>query len=83
MSHSANQYFDRLVRAIDPGDLQQWEYEITNAEQNCLTDRTAMDIIGAAHVEPVEGVPLGTAPPIGVIGEWIQLAIDIEEKQYV
>ena len=84
MSLSANQYHVNLVQGILASDLGKWEHQISHAEQQRIQDITVMDIIGASKPSGEDRAQSGvTGGAIGVVAEWIQLAIVIEEKQYV
>ena len=79
---AANDYYDKLTETIPPTDIIEWEEQIKHAEQNRLNDITVMDILGAS--QPMEGAGRETMEiptSHGTVQEWIQLAMQIEEKQ--
>lgn len=84
MSASADHNYNELITGIISTDIEHWEYQISKAEKDRLHDITVMDIIGA--VRPADECMAesgGQNGPAGVISQWIQLAVMIEEKQYV
>lgn len=82
MAKEAAAYYDSLVRGIAPTDVRTWEEQICHAEKHRITDRSVMDIIGAASVsdeEPNASTVSGTGR--GPVEKWLSLAITIEQKQ--
>ena len=84
MSLSTDKYHDRLTDTIDQEWVNRWELEIESAERERKQNISVMDIMGATKPQQ-EGL---VAPEHGTaardpMSEWIQMAIDIEEKQYV
>ena len=62
----------------------EWEDQITSAERNCMQDQSVMDILGARQPVEEEAAASNQSDDNtsrGSITEWIQLGIDIEEKQ--
>ena len=62
----------------------EWEDQITSAERNRMEDRSVMDILGARQPVEEEAAASNQSDDNtsrGSITEWIQLGIDIEEKQ--
>lgn len=62
----------------------EWEDQITSAERNRMQDRSVMDILGARQPVEEEAAASNQSDDNtsrGSITEWIQLGIDIEEKQ--
>jgi hypothetical protein len=84
MSTSASKYYTDLARGIDSADIDMWEVQITAAETMRITDRAVMDIIGAHQEvpEPAADVPRPTMHR-GRVFHWLQLAIELEEQQWV
>lgn len=83
MSRSTDEYFQHLIEGINPGDLQEWEDQILDAEARRMEDKSAMDIIGANKPEGRDNHPgAGDDCTLGPVAEWIQLAISIQETQY-
>jgi len=82
MSQSAIDYYDKLTVGIDTETVEEWEAVITRAESERKQDRSVMDILGAAKPQPDETTAL---PEINAaddsVSEWLQLAIQVEEKQ--
>lgn len=81
MSHSANDYYDNLTRGISDLDLQAWELQINDAEHCRLDNRSVMDIFGASQPGRDTESMEAAGHPTGSVSDWLQLAIDIEEKQ--
>jgi hypothetical protein len=82
MGHTADEYYENLLAGITAADLNKWQQEIEQAEQDRMQDRSVMDIMGA--VRPTTGppvVPLASRPVDDSVLGWIQLAIDVQEKQ--
>lgn len=82
MSRTADEYYAKLVIGIASADLTRWQEQIENAERNRMNDRSVMDILGASRptAEPAAANP-PTRTSNDSILHWIQLAIDVEEKQ--
>jgi hypothetical protein len=83
MSQTSDHYYTRLTAGIDPNDVQRWEQQIVDAERRRLHDKTVMDVIGSVTV-PTTVVPeadSGTFDGDGGSLEWLQLALEMEEKQ--
>lgn len=83
-SQSAEEYYAKLTQSISETDVAQWEEEIQNAEKHRAVDISLMDILGAQKQDEQrhnDGNDDNTAN--GPAREWLQMAIDIEEKQYV
>jgi hypothetical protein len=84
MSHSANEYYDKFTDGISGIDLEKWENEITTAESQRMQDKSVMDILAAKQDSSSPSQDSADATDHhGPAAEWLQLAIDIEEKQYV
>jgi hypothetical protein len=83
MSQTSDDYYTRLTAGIDPNDVRRWEKDITDAERQRIHDKTVMDIIGSRTVPKSVQPESDTAPIDGVLTslEWLQLALEIEEKQ--
>jgi hypothetical protein len=81
-SGSAESYYRKLVETINADDLSHWEQEIKKAEDERMYDRSVMDIIGARDTKntPAAASIDDCDVPISNF-DWIQLAINIEEKQ--
>ena len=84
MTQTANQYYSNLVLGISPGDLTTWQGQIEHAEKERMRDRSVMDILGAVRptTEPT-AASAAEALVDDTIGHWIQLSIEIQEKQYI
>lgn len=82
MSRSAQEYYDGLTAGIDEGLVQQWEMEITRAESQRKQNRSVMDILAATKPQQEERAALtGPNAADGLVADWLQMAIDIDEKQ--
>jgi hypothetical protein len=84
MAQTSAHYYARLTAGIDPNDVQQWEQQMAAAERRRIYDKTVMDIIGSVKIS---NAPLPEADSAANIGDarsldWLQLALEIEEKQY-
>jgi hypothetical protein len=84
MSVTAAKYYRELADSIDSADIDKWEIEVSTAESRRMTDRAVMDIIGARKDVPVPqpGIPRPNLAR-GTVLHWIQLAIELEEQQWV
>jgi hypothetical protein len=84
MSQTSDHYYARLTAGIDPNDMQQWEQQIAAAERRRIHDKTMMDIIGSVTIPNARCPEPDSAPIDGQTTslEWLQLALEIEEKQY-
>ena len=88
MSRSADAYFAQLTSGIDSMDCAEWERQISHAEGTRIQDKSAMDILGAAK-DGTTGQTAGaaatdvdpTAATSDLVHTWLQLALDVEEKQ--
>jgi hypothetical protein len=86
MVHTTSEYYTQFTSTVSAGALKTWTKEIELAESRRLKDPRAMDIMRAHqpvfNTDPAES---GSNPnrPTGVGGEWLNLALSIEEKQYV
>lgn len=84
MSAAASKYYTDLSRGLQAADVHQWEIEVTAAESLRMTDRAAMDIIGARKNVSVV-VAEESHPPLsrGTVFHWIKLGLELEEQQWV
>jgi hypothetical protein len=83
-SKKAQLYYQNIVEGISTSDLEAWELEIQVAESSRLNDRSAMDILGAREFNQdiyAASAESDRNSDAGSAGEWIQLAMDMEEKQ--
>jgi len=71
------------VNGISDVYQDKWEKEIKKGEEMRLQDPSVMDILGAKDLpkEDTTVVPRENNSAHGKIEEWIQLGINIEEKQ--
>lgn len=84
MAAAAAEYYDELCHGISAADIEEWETNIKFAEQTRLADRSVMDILGASQLQEENDLDEGEEDPAGgAVADWIQLAINIEESQYV
>ena len=84
MSTSADQYYTNLIEGIPTHDVHEWQVQIEHAERHRMDDRSVMDIIGAANVTSAFNADSAPDEPVvGVLAQWLQLAIAIEEQQWV
>lgn len=73
-----------MLQGIQEVDRAKWEMEISHAEEIRLQDRTAMDILGAKEINDT-AAPGEVEDIDNIVSDidWIQLALTIEEKQFV
>lgn len=70
------------METINVDNILHWEDEIVNAEEKRMDDRSVMDIIGARDTKNVPAAAsIGISDGAVSDSDWIQLAINIEEKQ--
>lgn len=88
MKSSAEQYYTKQIQGIQPLKIATWESEIQQAEERRLMDRTAMDILKARPMVPSvgpaaadKGDPRETFSNSTSVENWIQMGLEIEEKQ--
>jgi hypothetical protein len=80
----AESYYQNLVETINVADILNWEQEIKKAEEERMYDRSVMDIIGARDTKNVPAAAqIDDCDCPDSNSDWIQLAINIEEKQCV
>lgn len=82
-THTADQYYSNLVAGITADELGKWQGQIEQAERDRMEDKSVMDVMGAARpaTEPATANTPSQQVDDSVI-EWIQLAIQVQEKQY-
>ena len=84
MSAAADTYYRDIAGGIDSADINIWEIEVSAAESERMTDRAVMDIIGARKDVSVPPAEVPHAPTSrGTVFHWIQLALELEEQQWV
>jgi hypothetical protein len=82
MSRSASEYYDKLTGGIEQELVDKWEGEMRIAESQRKQDRSVMDILAAGEPQREEGTALPDRDAAcGLVSEWIQMAINIHEKQ--
>ena len=70
------------METIKIDDISHWEQEIEKAEEERMHDRSVMDIIGARDSKDIPAAAsIGNGDGRESESNWIQLAINIEEKQ--
>jgi len=77
------EYYTQLSSTISAVAQKKWEEEITSAERRRLEVPRAMDIIGTQHVHVEAGSASDSNSLTGVGSRWLDLALSIEERQYV
>jgi hypothetical protein len=83
MSLAAQSYFLKMTESIAVRDWHKWESEIKDAESRRLDEPSAMDILGARKAPEDDRTKHHNDHEMHTHTEkWIQMAIDIEEKQY-
>jgi hypothetical protein len=86
MVHTTSEYYTQFTSTISAGALKKWTKEIESAESRRLEDPHAMDIMGAQQLEITADLAqsgFNSNRPTGAGSEWLNLALSIEEKQYV
>jgi hypothetical protein len=84
MATAADEYYTMYTRGVAHADVAEWERQMKEAEDKRMQNRTVMDIIGAQEPHPERGTQnVDSDLCRGPVFEWIQLAIIIEEKQWV
>jgi hypothetical protein len=81
-AQESSQYFEKLTSSVTMNDQEQWEQEIQLAESCRLADPSTMDILQVRgpeqNIEPNLAIEEGAHT---LVEEWIQMALNIEEKQ--
>jgi hypothetical protein len=86
MVQTTSEYYTKFTSTISAGAVKKWTKEIETAESKRLKNPKAMDIMRAHQPE------LNTDPGCSVTGsnrtlevgnQWLQLALSIEERQYI
>jgi hypothetical protein len=86
MVHTTSEYYSQFTSTISPNALKKWTKEITSAESRRLKDPRAMDIMRPQQPEVNAGPAQSGSNPNrlpGIGNEWLNLALSIEDKQYV
>ena len=84
MVHKTSSYYSQLSSTIPVASRKKWEKEMTLAESRRLEDPSAMDIIGAQEVDlPTADSALQPDRRTAAVHAWLNLALSIEERQYV
>jgi hypothetical protein len=78
-----SEYYTHLSSTISAGARKTWEQDITSAERQRLEHPRAMDIIGTQRVDVDAGSGSSSNNLTGVGSRWLDLALSIEERQYV
>ena len=82
MSEHAASYFSKLSDTIPTHTRQRWDTQIILAEQNRRQKRSSMDILGAHEPKnPGESVSADKQAEVGPHTQWIEVAMEIQEKQ--
>jgi len=77
------EYYTQLSSTISAVGQKKWKEEITSVERQQLEVPCAMDIIGTQHVHVEAGSASDSNSLTGVGSQWLNLALSIEERQYV
>jgi len=77
------EYYTQLSSTISAIAQKKWEQEIISAERRRLQVPHAMDIISTQHVHVEAGSASDSNSLTGVGSRWLDLALSIEERQYV
>jgi Kyakuja-Dileera-Zisupton transposase len=84
MSLEASNYFSNLTVSAPIQLCRQWEKEIQDAKGRWLAEPAAMDILGTCDAHCNNILIPGNEKEVHTPAEkWIQMAIDIEERQWV
>ena len=86
MVHTTSEYYIKFTSTLSAAALTKWTKEIETAESKRLKNPCAMDIMRAQQTELSADPGLSVARPnrsseVGT--EWLNLALSIEERQYV
>jgi hypothetical protein len=86
MVQTTSEYYTKFTSTISAGAVNKWTKEIETAESKRLKDPQAMDIM-RAHQPELNADPGSTVTGPNrsseVGNQWLQLALSIEERQYV
>ena len=84
MVHKTSEYYTQFSSTVSASSLNKWTKEITSAESRRLKNPRAMDIMRAhQHQVNADSAGSGFDPNCLTGSEWLNLAISIEERQYV
>ena len=86
MVQTTSEYYAKFTSTISAGALKKWTQEIETAESRRLKNPKAMDIMCAHQPESSSDLGnLGAKPNWSSSpgNQWLQLALSIEERQYV
>jgi hypothetical protein len=83
MARQANDYYHKMSSTISQTFLNTWEAAIQSAERHRVSDPSVMDMLGAQDVDPIAEPEPRRERGSGQAQQWLQLAIAIEERQYV
>ena len=86
MVHETSVYYAHFESTISATSLKKWTKAITSAESRRLVNPRAMDIIGVHQPDRIANVAqsaLDANRPPAVGTQWLDLALLIEERQYV
>jgi hypothetical protein len=82
MAQTTREYFEKLSSAVSMANRRQWTEEIRHAESHRLADPTAMDILRVQkHKQNDKSMPYTEGRDHTLVEEWVQMALDVEEKQ--
>ena len=84
MSQTADKYYAALADGIPSIDMTGWEAEVRHAESHRLNNPSVMDIIGSNIPGTASRLALAADSAnqsFGCVGEWMEMALRIEEKQ--
>src|SRR5882757_1549920 len=86
MVHTTSEYYSKFTLTVSAGALKKWTKEIELAESKRLKDPRAVDIMHAHQTElTAEPAPSGPSQnrSSAMATQWLNLALSIEERQYV
>ena len=85
---ACEKYLDQLTRGADPLNIEHWQHEIETAEATRLDNPAVMDVYGSrgsrgnSTIAEPPAQPDHSEPPTAT-ELWLQMALIIEERQYV
>ena len=83
MAGQANDYYNKMSSTISQTFLDTWEAAIRSAERHRVSNPSVMDMLGAQEIDPIPEAAPSQERGSGQAQQWLQLAIAIEERQYV
>jgi hypothetical protein len=85
MVEKTSKYYTQFTSTVSAGALRKWTKDMESAESRRLLDPTTMDIMGPHKDIEADPGQSGLEPShLSSVGtQWLNLALSIEERQYV